>query len=280
MNTLVVYAAIILVIIIILVIVVSMKTKQYKSPMFAKVEGYDNIFKNLQFMNGLTVTEADKSLTKVDKSGDSLLSHLKPGSVMSTSTDTLLSGKEIVLKLDEHNLTDELNGGYDFMEKTPGSKFDKTKDYICAVYVKRQTSPDIDDGTIYWGVENELFLNGDSGQHRYFSQIPANDFVTGIWHLMIGVLRKSGTEITDTSKYTGTYILTRDKKKIDSTTLPSDFKMDITKPKTGLNTFLVYDDDDEDDQSTLVSFSRPFVYEVDEVTEDIMEKVVNTLKGE
>jgi hypothetical protein len=285
MNTLVVYAAIILVIIIV-VIAMSMKIKkQIESSMFDKVEGYDNIFKNLKFVNGLTVTENETQLTEVDESSDSLISELNVGSVVSTSTDMLLTDEETILNLDEHaSISKQLNGGYDFMESTSGSKFDKTKDYIYAVYVKRRSDSELDDGNIYWGPRagdmEKLNLengSGSQGGNPYFSSLAARRFLPETWHLMIGVVRNSNSSITDTSIHTGVYRLS-DKVKLESTN-SSDYIIGPEAEKIGLRTFLFYDDDNPDGIITLVSFSRPFVYEVDEVTEDIMSKFVQKLLG-
>ena len=235
---------------------------------YATINGYTNITNDRKFTNELTGLLNNSYISE----GCEVLNGQNTTTLF-TQFDNQFT-KEVVLTLTDHPLINNLNGGYELI----GDIMDATKSYICAMYVKRLTTPTTDDGTYYFGVRgNNLYTRttGVIDTNPYFFYRHLNLLDSNEWYLSIGIVHKRGSNVTTNSQHSGLYQV-GNATRIQSGT---DFIRNGTDAtQTGLRTFMYYDDDALDATVTHMSFSRFFIYEINEiVTDEIMSSFVTKL---
>jgi hypothetical protein len=276
MNTYVLYSIILAIVIVIIVLV---KLLMVRPPrMFDSIDGYSNVLRDLHIKNGLSKLVSGDSLDNKIRGEVEIL--MTAGSTMSTSTDSSID--ETVLVVSDYPLVSGTPVSGYIIDDLDKSLINKTSDYVCAMYVKRLSSPDNDGGSIYWGPSRDLDLtrlpDDEIDSNPYFLVINSKMLNTDQWYLMVGVLRHGDSSFMGVSSGTGIYNLI-DSQKIEASRNLYDYKTDLDNTRNlGFRTFITTDVGGRDDQiATQVSWTRPFVFEVPDATDDIVDSIVSKM---
>jgi hypothetical protein len=279
MNTYVLYA-ISIVLIIALIYFMTRRPPRLDPLQFDSINGHPNVVKNLRIKPGLIEISNGVSID-VD---DEINGRITVGGIntsISTLSDLVLSKKTNVIIITSGY---DSAATYSSRDRDDRTLFNRTKDYIFTGYVKRLSTSENDTGRISWIpiMHQDGFIPINGSAEWVFTGIDAKDLTPNEWHLMVGVTRHVGSEFGKVSDGTGIHRLS-DRKKISD--FSEDYIMTEGDKDTGSGvlgnfTNVTLDIKKIGQLNTKVSFTKPFIFEVDgDATDSIVNGIVETMLG-
>jgi hypothetical protein len=288
MNTYVLYA--ISVVLIIALIYFTMTKPNTSTPVdtfpFDSINGHPNVLKNLRIYG-----ESDSDVGFMDPIKNVGTVDRAVKVTREDSDDFILSNFVNVRNITDDSRGDENSSWLNVIFESPITGevlFDTTKDHVFTSYVKRLSDNQNDKGVISfipmknYGDEFSPVNENVTIKYGSFSTINTTDLVSNEWYLMIGVLRRKGFINGKVSSGTGIHRLSN-RKKVSS--MQNDYILRDDSAMLGFSMDFSNDSNNEDSVksieklNTKVSFTKPFIFEVDNATDSIVNGIVETMLG-
>jgi hypothetical protein len=256
--------------------------------LFDNINGHPNVFKNLRIQTGLGEIP-NNSMIHDNSEINGTVTVGGTNATISTSTDTILSNVVNVINMSEFSVSLGASIAYYRASDTDMSIFDNTKDYVVTCYVKRLSINENDKGVIKYtlGLKGKGFdpiIGENESSMIHFSAIPSDFLVSNEWYLMVGVVRQVGSKINKVSSGTGIHRLST-RKNITQTFTQDYIMKDDNMANMGLTAMLSnireygISTNTAGITNTKVSFTKPFIFEVDNATDSIVNGIVETMLG-
>jgi hypothetical protein len=288
MNTSVLY--VITIVLIIVLIYFMTRRLRIDTLAFDSINGHPNVVKNLSIKPGLSILKPE-DVSSVDVNGE-INGGIRVAGVnvtISTSTDTILSNVANVIIMSEFSGNEGDSLAVYSTSDTDMSIFDKTKDYVVTGYVKRLSTNENDKGVVKytWGDPNGVGFDPIIGvtdfDNMSFSGVSTDYLVSNEWYLMVGVVRRVGSTITKVSSGTGIHRLSTRKNITYPFTqdyIMKEDNMNIMGLTGMLTNIQEYGTGNRNGTTnTKVSFTKPFIFEVENATDSIVNGIVETMLG-
>jgi hypothetical protein len=258
--------------------------KQHKKGPLHSINGYKNVLKNLRIYR-----ESDSDVSYTDPIKNMSIVDTAVNVSRADSDDFILSNSlNVRIITDVSNSGENSSWNYNISESHMGKGiFDTTKDHVFVSYVKRLSENPNDKGEIIFGptgaygsapipVNENVDIRDGS-----FSSINTIDLVSNEWYLMVGVLRGKGFINGNVSIATGVHRLSN-RKKVSS--IHTDYMLVDDSLSIGVSTGFINDSNSvspisNEQLNTKVSFTKPFIFEVDNATDSIVNGIVETMLG-